>query len=150
VFYKGETSGTVKVSIYNAKGHIVWNETFKNRDNFMRPYNFSSLPNGEYSFIVTDEKGKHIERVTHSIGRSISKSHLSVLDKKEQKYLLTVPNHGAESLTVKIFDEDENLVYKNVEPVSGDFGKVYDLENIHGVVTFEITDTKGKMDRIVK
>ena len=66
VFYKGEQAGKVKVTIYNAQGRAVYNETLRNMEDFMRPYNFSFLPAGDYTIEVTDEKGKRSQEVKYA------------------------------------------------------------------------------------
>ena len=44
LFYRGEHSGKVKVTIYDENGTVVFKEVVENHEHFMRPYNFSSLP----------------------------------------------------------------------------------------------------------
>jgi len=155
LFYRGEQTGKVKVTIYNAKGHAVFVETMNKTEHFMRPYNFSSLPEGDYTFELTDAKGIRFQKVTHSYSPNTSSTytrpgHLSRLNRFENKYLLTVPNRGRESLSVKIFDDRNTLLYEGTEVMDGDFAKVYNLNGIEGEHTFEIVDQSGKANRFIK
>ena len=70
VFYKGEQPGKVKVTIYNAHGRAVYNETMRNIEDFMRPYNFSYLPAGDYTIEVSDAKGKRTQKVNYAKGEA--------------------------------------------------------------------------------
>ncbi|MEO5601575.1 MAG: T9SS type A sorting domain-containing protein [Cyclobacteriaceae bacterium] len=149
LFYRGEKSGKVKVSIFDAKGKMVWNETLRNTENFMRPYNFSSLPAGDYTIEISDEQGKHVERIIHSFATKRTLVRLTTVSAKDHKYLLSVPNHGPGALTVKIYNDAETLIYHKVESVKGDFGKIYNLSRVKGACTFEITDKTGKSNNLI-
>jgi hypothetical protein len=147
VFYQGAQSGTVKVFISNVKGEIVFAETMRRTENFMRPYNFSSLPAGEYTITVIDEDGKRSHKITHSIERNERVASLSRV-RDGGKYLLTVPNVGQEALTIRIFDESNGLLYSNTEVIEGNFAKLYNLLYVSGAITFEISDQSGKTNRL--
>jgi hypothetical protein len=137
----------VKISIYNAKGETVFAETMRRTENFMRPYNFSSLPKGEYTIVIADENGKRSQKIKHSFESRERVARLSrVLN--GSKYLLAVPNNGTDALTVKIFGEDHGLLYSKTEVVQGDFAKLYTLNHVNGTVTFEISDQSGKSNRL--
>jgi hypothetical protein len=147
LFYQGVQSGTVKVSISNAKGDIVFSEIMRRTENFMRPYNFSSLPAGEYTITVADENGKLSQKITHSIPKKERVASLSRIQ-DGGKYLLTVPNVGKESLTIKIFDQADGLLYSNTEIIEGNFAKLYNLLHVTGAITFEVSDQSGKTSRL--
>ena len=147
VFYQGAQSGTVKVSIANGKGDIVFSETMRKIENFMRPYNFSSLPAGEYTITIVDGNGKRSHNITHSVQSNERAASLSRL-RDGGKYLLTVPNVGQEALTVKIFDASNGLLYSNTEVIDGNFAKLYNLLHVSGAITFEISDESGKTNRL--
>ena len=152
VFYKGEQAGKVKIRIYNAQGRTVYNEVLRNTENFMRPYNFSFLPAGDYTIVLTDAKGKRTHQVMYGMPEPEQKrlAHLSRLSEQENTYVLAVPNDGRDALTVKIFGDNNALIYKNTEVVHGDFAKVYNLKNFDGSHTFEIADRKGRINRLRK
>jgi hypothetical protein len=65
VIYKGESTGTVKLSIYNAKGALVFKETINGIDGFLCPLNFSGLDSGDYVIELVDSTGKKAEKVTY-------------------------------------------------------------------------------------
>jgi hypothetical protein len=150
VFYRGEQAGKVKVTIYNADGRMVHNEILKDTENFMRPYNFSSLPEGDYTIEVSDAKGKRSQKVRYEIADGKRVAHLSRLSKEGNTYVLTVPNEGRSAFTVRIFDDHDSLLYQRTEVVHGDFAKVYNLNKFDGNHTFEVVDQKGRINRLRK
>ena len=143
LFYRGEHSGKVMVKIANEKGKVVFTETMQNTEHFMRPYNFSSLPEGEYTIELTDETGKRFHTINHtkSVKRNAreakSLAHVVRLKGSGNKYLLTVPNEGRCSMTVRIFDAAQKLVYEGTQTVEGDFAKLYSLTQ-RGEYTFQV------------
>lgn len=150
LFYRGEQSGKVKVTIYNDNGDLVFTETMKHIEHFMRPYNFEALPYGEYTIELSDETGKRYEKISHRAADASRTAHVTRLKGVESKFLLTVPNKGKDKLKIRIYDRDDRLVFEEDRLIEGDFAKVYNLEEIAGDHTFEIVDQEGRRNRIVK
>ncbi len=144
LFYKGTKTSDVKVAIYNASDKMVFSETIRKVDGFVRPYNFSSLAEGEYSIVLTDESGRQVERVNYSLGKIEKLANVMHIAGGEQnKYMLTVSNKGKDAITVKIYDEKGSLVYNQTEQVDGDYARIYNLEKYAGALTFEVSDSHG-------
>jgi hypothetical protein len=143
VFYKAIKAGTVKVSILDAKHDEVFTETFHNIENFVRPYNFSSLQEGEYTIEVSNNDGKQIEHVTYRKGNLQRLAHLARVEGSSDKYILSLSNKGQDQISVKIYNESNTLLYSQLETISGDFAKIYCLNNVSGQLSFEITDKNG-------
>ncbi len=149
LFYRGEECGTVKIAIYNPKGNIVYREVLENTEDFMRPYNFSALPSGRYTIELTDKFGTKSRSVDHKRADNEMIAKLTRLDEKEHKYVLSVPDQGAELLVVRIYDSRNRIVYESREIVSGDFAKMYNLNKIKGYHAIRVTDDKGHAIDIV-
>ena len=144
LFYRGETSADVKVTIADSKGNIVYKETLRKVANFARPYNFSSLADGEYVFQIEDEKGKQQQIITYStIENSKRPMSLIRMAAAPGKYVLSIPNKGSEVFKVNIFDAKNHLVYSATERINGDFAKLYNLNKIGEGFTFQIEGTNG-------
>ena len=150
LFYRGEHSGKVKVTIYDENGTVVFKEVVENHEHFMRPYNFSSLPSGEYTIQIADENGTRIEKVEHGVSKKKRPANLWRLNPDSNKYMLSVPCNGSDELVVKIYDERNTVIYQETARMSGDFAKVYDLSQVKGAHTFEITDNNGGVRRLAK
>lgn len=150
LFYRGEQPGKVKVKIFNESGQVVFSETMQNTENFMRPYNFSTLPEGEYVIELSDEQATRTQKVSHEKIKAKRIAHLTRLKDDECKYILAVPNAGRDALTVRIYDENQRMVYQDTQIIDGDFAKVYNLDSITGEHTFEIMDRDGKVNWLGK
>src|SRR5262245_60322404 len=59
--YASTQKGKVEVSILNSKNETIYSEVISNLSSFVRPYNFSSLAEGEYTIAIKDENGTHTQ-----------------------------------------------------------------------------------------
>lgn len=147
LFYRGEESGKVKVTIYNEKGLVVFSEIMQDTEHFMRPYNFSSLPHGEYTIELSDKSGKQYQKISHK-GETKRIAHLTRLNKRENKYMLTVPNTGNDVITIRIYDHASKVLFEETQNIQGNFAKVYNLNAVSSSPTFEVVDRNGKVNRL--
>ena len=143
IIYKSENAGTTKVKIYNAESKVIFSESVSNAGGFILPLNFAGLTAGEYTIELADATGTKTEKVTF---QPVAKSKLNVHVAKmneEGKFLLAVANTTNEVITVKIYDNFNNLVYNETKELNGDFAQVYSLKNATSSYTFEISDNTG-------
>jgi len=148
VFYKGAKECKVKVTISNAKHQVVFEETIKHIDGFMRPYNFSDLPEGDYTVELTDHAGKKAEKISYRNLKAERVAALIKVSREEDKYLLTIPNNGKNTFDVSIYDSAGTIVYNQSESADGDFAKLYNLSKISKKFVFVITDKSGSSKQI--
>src|SRR5690349_15060699 len=62
VIYEGENLATVKVVISDSDGSMVFSEELISTHGFVRPYNFSKLPKGDYEICIVDQNAKHSKK----------------------------------------------------------------------------------------
>jgi hypothetical protein len=151
LLYRAEQLSNVKIQILNEKNEIVLTERLKNVDGFLRPYNFSELPAGEYSFVVTDARGSQIEKISYS--EKIKPERIAKLMPvagNDKKLLLSVPNKQRDIITISILDEAGNVLYSEKEAISDDFAKIYNLEVFKGKMRFHVVDSKGNVASLVR
>ncbi len=148
VFYKGEKTGNVKVTIYNASRKAVYTETLRQVNNFMRPYNFSSLAEGDYTIEVVSVNGKSVEAVEYSKGKIEHFANVVKVLGSDDKFLVSIANKGTDVITVRILSESNAVLYKSTEEISGDFAKVYKLKDLDGSILFEISNESGILKTI--
>src|SRR6187431_579412 len=148
LFYKGAKDCNVRVIISNAKNKVVFEETIKHVDGFMRPYNFSNLEEGDYTVELIDHTGKKIEKISYRNHKIERLAGLIKISKEEGKYLLTVPNRGENAFDVSIYDLSGALLYRHTEKADGDFAKVYNLSEVSKKFVFIITDKSGSTKQI--
>jgi len=141
VIYEGVKAGKVNLKISNQNGAVVFNESVAGVDGFIRSVNFKGMAAGEYSIEVSDASGKQVQKVNYEIAQTANLVHISKL--AENRYLLAVAKGSEDQLNVRIFDGSSNLVHDENLMVNGNFGLVYNLANVFGVPTFEVTDKAG-------
>jgi hypothetical protein len=150
LFYRAEQPGKVKVAIYNHNGRVVFREVLRRTDEFMRPYNFSHLPEGTYTIEIDDVSGKRYKTVEHRHNREQRIAHLTRLREDPSRYVLLVPNKGSEVLRVRILDENNRVLYRKVQSIDGDFAGLYNIKKANGTYVFEVTDSEGRATRLSK
>jgi len=142
VFYKGANASDIKVSILDADNNIVFVETIRKVESFVRPYNFENLAKGEYTIEVSDAALRQTQKVQYGepSDRMVGLVRLAT---EESAFLLTVPNKGDETLQITIRGEEGELLYSGQEKVQGDFARIYKLRDATGAFSFEVSDSKG-------
>jgi hypothetical protein len=97
---------------------------------------------GEYTIEIADESGKQIQKVNYRNETSVKSVHVSKIA-EEGKYLLAIANKGSEQINIRIYDGAGNQVHDENMTITGNFGLVYNLKQVSGTPTFEITDKTG-------
>lgn len=143
VIYKSENPSKVKLSVYNAASEVVFTENMGSVGGFIRPLNFSGLAFGEYTIELTDASGKKTEKVSYGPAKVATNVHVAKLAQAD-KFLLSVTNNGKETITVKIFDNANNLVHSSSKVVTGEYAQLFSTKDIQGV-TFEISNSAGTL-----
>jgi len=142
VIYEGVKAGRVNMKISNQIGEVVFNESVTGVNGFVRPVNFKGMAPGEYTIEVSDASGKQIQKVNYEIEQTVNSVYVAKIA-GESKYLLAVAKGTEEKINVKIFDGSSNLVHNQNLVVNGTLGLVYNLKDVVGVPTFEVTDKTG-------
>jgi len=142
VFYRGVNANDIKVSILDADNNVVFAETIRKVDAFVRPYNFEKLAKGEYTIEVSEAGSRQTQKILYeeSNERLVG---LVRLAGDASTFLLTVPNKGDETLRITIRGEEDELLYSGVEKIHGDFAQLYKLKDATGEFSFEVSDSKG-------
>jgi hypothetical protein len=143
VVYKSASANRVEVTIRNSNNESVFSETLNKMTAFVRPYNFSELPEGEYTIELTDSQGKKVEKVNYSLGAVKSLVRVTKLNNDPSKFMVTVGNQGENEITVAIYSESGDLLHNGKFEVEGDFAVVFNLKKV-GSYTFVITDKSGE------
>jgi hypothetical protein len=154
VIYEGSAVGNVELTIFNENGSVVYNETIKGIERFIRPVNFEGMNDGEYSIQISDANGKQSQKVT--VGATVNFKNAKRLKGvhvakvgTENKYLLSVANNGVEQINVRILDGEGSVIFTEALSLNGDLGKVYSLKSLNGNPTFEIV-ANDNVTKIVK
>lgn len=143
LIYAGSQSENVKLNILNNEGQILFNETIKSKEGFIRSLNFTRVEPGEYTVTIENDGITEVTKVSYMIAATPT-IHVHVAKVNEEgRYLFTVSNSADESINVKIYDGVSNLVHDEMLKVNGSYGVVYNLKNVAGNPTFEVTNKTG-------
>lgn len=143
IIYKSEEASDVKVQIFDAKSKLVFSETIKHSDGFSRPYNFGNLAEGAYTFKLDNGTNWLTETVDYHVQAAKAEKLAHITRLETGKYLLSVIGRGEDRIKVSILDEQGSVIHKDSQAVYGDFAQVYDLSQVKGPFSFEITDKSG-------
>lgn len=133
--YKGANAEKVQIRLLDANGEVVFSEIIKKIDAFVRPYNLKALPEGIYTVEVTDANGTTTKTINHTdkieMMTAVELPTIVKLDSIENaKYKLTIVNKGYSNAEVKIYDNQDKLVYNGLENINGSYAKLYNLKKV--------------------
>jgi hypothetical protein len=141
LYYKGEQAGMVSVSILDKNNKTVFYESIRNKNGFVRPYNFSDLGAGTYTLVIEDKQGKQTKEITYT-ARKIEKVINLVKMQEAGKYLLSVKSTASDRITVSVYDQFNKLIHSQDKDVKNTFAEVLNLKSINQF-TIEISDSNG-------
>ncbi len=152
LIYKSAEAADVTVTIFNSTNDVVFRETIKKSNGFIRPYNLENLSEGQYTFKIVSGSTSQTEIIDHHATLATSEAlKLSALVKiKEGRYMLSLTTKSQERLGIKIYTDKGEKLYDDNATASGQFAQLYNLGNLSGLFSFEITDSNGQVKTIVK
>jgi hypothetical protein len=131
VIYEAEEKAAVAVTIYDANKQRIFSDIITNTDGFSKPYNFSNLPEGKYTFEIESNGVKSTEIVSNLKKESRPAMKAFVIPLKESgKFQLMVMSNNMSPVTISILDSDNKVLHKESVDSPETFGKVYDLSDI--------------------
>lgn len=148
VMYQALEKSTVQVRIANAEGEIVFKESFKNTDGFVRPYNLSELPKGSYS--VTVDNGTTIRTEMIEYSEPVAEKTIRFEQVADQnKIAVTAFASRASELVIKVLDDQKRELFNESYRVNGQFGKLFNVKNATSY-TIEVHDENGLLKAFVR
>lgn len=150
VFYKGNKTAKVQIVIYDAENKVKFSEVVRNADGFSRPYDLSKLEAGEYTIEMNDGVNTIVERVDTKELKSSFVSQVVKLQGKENKYLITAADGNASSLTIRIENADNKVLFEHTDVMSKQYAKVFALPTNCADCSFIIKNNKGEVLSIKK
>ena len=142
VIYKASSENDVKIVIRDSGSKAVFEETLRNTDNFLRPYNLSQLPEGEYSVEITDNDGVHRKAVT--VTNSLNKGlfHVVPVTGQAGKFLLTIGKMQNTKVNILVKNQFDHVLFESTRNADKEFGQIIDLTRVKGA-SITITDSNG-------
>jgi hypothetical protein len=148
VLYKAEQSGSVKISIFNEDKDLIFSESLRSVNGFVRPYNFDGLPAGLYTVQLEDKEGMRSKQIDYTAGKI--EKHVSIVKLTEPgKYLLSINSKASDRISVNVYNENSELIHSQMKDVEHSFAEVLNLKDINNF-TIEVADSRGLLKSIKK
>lgn len=142
LFYKNTKEATIEVSIYDSENKLLFTETIRKSNGFIRPYDLSTMKEGEYTVVVNDGTEKFVEKIsTYDRPQPLLSNLISM--KRNGTYLLTVADQSAKSFVVRITDIKNNVLFEQKESMNKQYSKIYNIKPEIEGLKFSITTDQG-------
>lgn len=138
VICEGDISVDIQVLIYDSYGNELFSEKIIGIEGFIRPYDFSMLPEGKYRIDVIDGNGFYVEKLNYNHGEVPSLTS-KILESSENESLST---HSENEVTVNVYDNDHHLVYSDTEKVTENFSRVYHIKKRGEDISCQVLETE--------
>ncbi|MEL7342069.1 MAG: hypothetical protein AAGM67_16425 [Bacteroidota bacterium] len=132
VTYQAETPGVVHIRLYDAWGNMIHRTRLADQQLFTKAFSLASLPNGDYTFVVSSPDGTYRETVGVQHGRKASPLDIDLvpLPGSSQKYQLVVSGTEASEVEVQILSPDATLLYEESAQKDRLTSRIYNLEQV--------------------
>jgi hypothetical protein len=127
--YVSDKATKVNIVITDEDGKTILVDDLYGK-NFIRPYNFSQLPQGDYHVAVKNNDGTTELALNHK-NETVNPVHtVSVKALENDRFQLTVIGNSADAVVVSIYDNRGELVHSEAVVKKGSFSQIYDLAKI--------------------
>lgn len=145
VLCMGKSDAKTTINIWNAKNKLVFTETIKNLNAFVRPYNFSQMPDGVYTLEVIEGNAVSQKVIYHGtfaptveVPVDLNIVKVSPVAGKDDVYKLTIIKGSKTKANIRIYDQDKKMVYSTTEFFERNFSKLYNFKAMKGLSTMEV------------
>ena len=146
--YLGQQSGDLTVRILDANGTVLHREYLEDRQHLTRAYRLTQTMPGSYTFEVTGPDGKLQQSVAYPLGGALDVA--LVGSAADHRYQLQLDSPKGADVTVRIYDEDLNLLYEHRGAAAEHATKVYNLSQLPArSVTFSVSSDYEVVERRV-
>ena len=142
--YLESASGEVTIKLRNNLGVVIHKQTVNSEGGFSQPYDFNSLPAGEYKFELIKSDGTVLsQKIEHKAWEKQTDFKADVLNINDDKrFRLAVTQ--SEEVKVKIYNDKFKLVHQETLNGSKGIRRNYDLSQLNGnSFTFEVSNESG-------
>jgi hypothetical protein len=137
----------INLSIYDADGKIIHSETVDSQNNINRTYDLKDLPEGTY-FLDAETELKIATYKISVVGATAVLSETPISEKFKPVYIekeglikVNFLNIDESPTCIKIYDQEDNLVYDSGKLMDQNISKVFDIYNMRNEdYTIIVTD----------
>jgi hypothetical protein len=139
--YNDNATSNVLLTMKDEEGRTLLRRNIKNQISFSIPVNFSSMEHGSYH--VDADNGTKKVSLTILYNNNSEPTFTRVVSLGDNKYLLTSTHIGKQTLMVKVYDENANLIFNEQRSINGQVAILFNLAGVSGRPSFEVTETSG-------
>lgn len=140
LYYKSTEINPVKVAIFNERNEKILIETLKTKKaSFIRPYDFSKMPEGTYTLVLEDANGKRTE--TFTIDREQPELLTAIIDLKksdERKCVITLSGKNSPMAYISVKNLRNQVVFSKELTVKSEETVLLNLNELNGAATVEV------------
>lgn len=136
VMYSGLEERNVKVTIYNSRHKVVFQEEVKGYASFVRPYNLIDFPKGEYRIVMNDGNETFEELVTFT--KEGPEVLSSVIKSAKDKYIVTLYSAQETYVHILLRDDARNILYSDRVKLKGGSSRLFNIKNISNAVSVDL------------
>jgi hypothetical protein len=139
--YIDNGTSNVLLTMKDDDGRTLLRRNIKNQNSFSIPVNFSSMEHGSYH-VDADNGTKKASVVIHYNNNS-EPTYTRVVSLGDNMYLLSSAHIGRQTLMVKVYDENMNVIFDEQRTINGQVAILFNLAGVSGRPSFEVTETSG-------
>lgn len=128
VVYKAPGKSNVTIQLYNDEQEVIYKESQVSVSGFMRKFDLSHLPDGEYQLEVKSEGYLFQEKI--KLGSSASDYNVVFTPYSSREIVFVAQNELGDGLNLYILDEQGEVVYKEVFENASQIQKMFNFKNL--------------------
>ncbi len=142
VIYQSQEVENVNVTIVDSKKVVVYSEIIRKSNGFVKDFDLSNLPEGEYTLNVKSNDYQYTENV--KVDYLDAEDIQMILTEVENNYALVGINNSKSDITILIVDNFGNKLHRERIASGEQVKKIYDMEKMQGSsATFIIYGENG-------
>ena len=143
--YYGKTPEKVHVYIFDGENQKIFNETVKSKTGIKKPYNISTLPYGEYRFEIRVNDEVVTQNIEHSAPSYPGGAKLLANTVTDNKIRMMVVGPEYKNFKIRVFDEDNELLYQEIINQEHNYGKLVNLSDTKTESVTLVLSNKNKV-----
>jgi hypothetical protein len=133
---RSDVPARLKVTLFDAQGREVLVDEVSGK-HFIRPYNLSEIPYGQYVVQVSTGTETRKFDIQHAAVTPVQNIAVKAID--VNKYELLVIGNKAGQVRVNIYNPEKELVHSELISAKGSVSRIYNLQKLSGSnFTFEV------------
>lgn len=141
VKYLDSKPGKVTVTITDSQGTLLVKRLIQNETGFVMPVNLSSVGQGIYT--VYTDNGTEKQNIAINYNNDTAPTYSRIVNLGNDRYLFTTTHVGKETVTITIYDGNDAQVFQENQKVDGVFTMIFNLRDVPGKPSFEVSETSG-------